>query len=619
MKIYSLQLILFSYCFVGLSPNFLQAQELLLPTQTVEQEFEYGLKLLDAFKNDSANIVFTSLIEHLATIDALDNSFGLKVRMRQAETLEKDNQDEIAVEKLIAILKDGEKKQEWEVLANVQLSLARLYEKLDQKNTCLHYLESANTTIKKHNLKSTYPRFAIRMASYHRIMSKQLDSALYYAEQVIQTASQFNQFDNIGTGHMLMGLILSKSDDETAIPYYQKAGDIFKHLGNFTGYGYMQNNLSRLYLRANEAELALVHSDSFALAIQQSILAGHDDLGLQYYYFKDRAKIYQTLEQYDSAWYYLNKGYQTELQDLHQANNDKIVEVEKRYQDEQKTQKIEDQARIIGVEQSRKKWLMGLSSVVILFATMLTYFYIRLRAVNKKTKQQALAITQVNQELSASLKHQITLRGEVHHRVKNNLQVIISLLELQSEDIEDEKALKSLKTMSNRIYSMAAIHEMLYQKQGTRLINLLEYTKNLCNHFSNITTKHNQPIFDINIDDRFLNLETLMPLGMILNELLTNSIKYANSIENRLQIGISLQAKADGYSIIYRDNGPGFPKGKLVEREGGLGTYLLKSMSRQLNGNLVSRNDNGAVYEIFFKEKNANKKIPPNQFMSAII
>mgnify|MGYP001804614174 CR=1 FL=1 len=111
MKIYSLQLILFGYCFVGLSPNLSQAQEL-LPVQTVEQEIQYGLILLESFKNDSANIVFTSLIEHLTLVNTLDSSFGLKVRMRQAEALEKDNQDEVAIVKLIEIVKDSERKIE---------------------------------------------------------------------------------------------------------------------------------------------------------------------------------------------------------------------------------------------------------------------------------------------------------------------------------------------------------------------------------------------------------------------------------------------------------------------------------------------------------------------------
>jgi len=618
MRIYSLHLVLFSYCLLVLLPKVLPAQE--LPSiQEVKQEFQYGIKLLDAFENDSANIVFTSLIEHLVAIEGLNTSFGLKVRMRQAEALEKDNQDEIAIQKLISIVEDSKVVQDWEVLANVHLSLARLHEKLEREEACLRHLKRAESTIRQLKLEIIYPRYSIRMASYHRIFSGKLDSALFYAKEAVRTAEKLNQFDHLGTGHMVTGLVLSKSNDKAAIPHYQKAGRIFRKLENFTGYSYIQANLSRLFLRENQPQLALAHSDSFAIAIKQSISAGHDDLSLQYFYYKDRAGIYQALEQHDSAWYYLNKGYQIELKDVRKANHEKIVEVEERYQDGEKILKIEEQAQQLRFEQSRKNWLLILSSIIILFATTLMYYYFKLRSANIKTKQQALAITKVNQELSTSLKHQITLQGEVHHRVKNNLQVIISLLELQSEDIEDEKALKGLETMSNRIYSMAAIHEMLYQKQGTRLINLLEYTQNLCQHFSNITDRHNQPVFDLKIDERFFNLETLMPLGMILNELLTNSLKYANSLEKKLQIGISLQSKADGYSIIYRDNGPGFLKGELTEREGGLGTYLLKSMSRQLNGELISRNDNGAVYEIFFKEKNATKRTPRSPFASVLV
>lgn len=95
-----------------------------------------------------------------------------------------------------------------------------------------------------------------------------------------------------------------------------------------------------------------------------------------------------------------------------------------------------------------------------------------------------------------------------------------------------------------------------------------------------------------------------MPLGIILSELLTNSIKYAkDNLGKQLKIGISLNQTEEGFCIVYRDNGPGFPKGTLQQRDGGLGTYLLKSMSRQLNGYLESKNDNGAVCNIFFKEK----------------
>jgi two-component sensor histidine kinase len=101
-----------------------------------------------------------------------------------------------------------------------------------------------------------------------------------------------------------------------------------------------------------------------------------------------------------------------------------------------------------------------------------------------------------------------------------------------------------------------------------------------------------------------LTLETLMPLGIIMNELMTNSLKYGTMPNHQLEIDIYLQPCADGFCLEYRDNGPGFPIGTMGERNGGLGSYLLKSMVRQLNGHLTTHNDDGAVHKIFFKEKN---------------
>ncbi|MEM9888661.1 MAG: sensor histidine kinase [Bacteroidota bacterium] len=281
-----------------------------------------------------------------------------------------------------------------------------------------------------------------------------------------------------------------------------------------------------------------------------------------------------------------------------------ILTAEKQKKIDRNTQEIARRAHLLKVEKNRKESLLLFNVFLILFASCLLYHYRRLRIANKKTNQQAAALHQVNQELSDSLEHQVALQREVHHRIKNNLQTLIGLVELQSEEIEDKVALESLDAMSNRIHSMAAIHEMLYQKEGVRLINLLDYTRNLCQHFSNFSAQNNQPIFQLDIGNRHFNLETLMPVGMMLNELLTNSLKYANNFGQRLKIAISLEVDTEGYRITYRDNGPGFPQGQLEERTGGLGTYLLNSMSRQLNGRLISRNDNGAVYEIFFKEKN---------------
>ncbi len=571
----------------------------------LEKDFETAMEYLGSFKNDSANIIFSQIIAELEDAGELETGFGLKVQLHQAEVLEKDHQDEIAIQKLIQIVETSEQKNEQEVYARAQLSLARLYEKMGRSAQCLKHLELARKVISQHNLEDVYPRFAIRYSSYHRIYNHQ-DSSLFYAKEVVRTAPQFDQNDEEATGYLLMGLLLGDSLYHESIGYFKEAGAIYKRLEDFSGYSATLSNKSRLHLQNNQNQLALLYNDSSLIAAKTATEFGHDAPWMFYTKYHDRAVIFKTLEQHDSAWHYLNKAYQMEMTDMGNFNNDKVIAIDALFQDEKKAQKIEAQAMMISYEKARQKWMFGIVGLVIFFASILTYYYLRLRKANKKTLQQAMALTKVNEDLSISLEKQILLQGEVHHRVKNNLQIIISLLELQQNDIKDEAARKSFETMSNRIFSMAAIHEMLYQNKGTEMVNLLDYTKSLCKHFRSFVEESNSPIFQLEIDDNFFNIETLMPLGIILNELLTNSLKYAGNLEKKLKIRIKLEPVQDGFVMKYRDNGPGFPNGALVEREGGLGTYLLRSMSRQLDGHLISMNDDGAVYSIFFKEKIQN-------------
>lgn len=588
---------------IFLIPNISWAQEENLKSER-ENELERAIEYLTAFKNDSANYVLTQLIDELNAVGELESDFGLMVQLRQAEVLEKDSQDEIAIQRLIQIIETSKQKNEWEVFARAHLSLARLNEKMGRPTQCRENLQQARTAIKNHNLENVYPRFAIRYSSYNRIFNNQ-DSSFYYAQEAVRTAPIFGLDDEEATGYLLMGLLLvGNSNYNSSIEYYQQAGNIYKRLGDYSGYSAALTNQSRLYIENNQNQLALSYNDSAIIAANQAVENGYDAPWMFYTSYQDRAAILKELEQHDSAWYYLNEAHRLELEDLASFNNDKVIAIDARYQDEKKEQKIKEQEVEISYEQARRNWMLGIILLVVLFASILTYYYWRLRRANEKTLQQAVALTKVNEDLSDSLEQQVLLQGEVHHRVKNNLQIIISLLELQRENIEDEVAQNRIEKMSNRIYSMAAIHEILYQSKEIEKVNFLDYTNSLCVHFKNFVDEPDSPIFHLEIEDKMFNLETLMPLGIMLNELLTNSLKYATNPEDKLIIRIKLESVDDGFILNYRDNGPGFPKKKLMEHKGELGTYLLKSMSRQLGGHLTFMNDQGAVCKIFFKEKN---------------
>ena len=560
-------------------------------------------ELLVSFKNDSAMLILTKLEKGLATKKELDSPFGLQVQIQQAIGLEQDHQDEKAIQKLIHIVEVAPQYEQWKPLAHAYLSLARLHEKLGRKDDCLSNLRKAQSTIKRYQIEDIYPRFSIRIASYHRIFAER-DSAIYYAKEVLRTAPKYELYQEEAVGNLLMGLLLNDEDYKEAVEYFKKAGNHWELIEDHSGHWATHRNISRLYLKNKELELAMFYCDTALIVAQKAADGGNEQLYLFYESYQHKAQIYKALGQMDSAFHYLEKGYTMEIDEVYQANNEKVIEIEAKYQDEKKAQKITQQELQIKEDRERMYLLLGFTSIIFLLLSLLSYYYLRLRKANRKTEAQSLAIRQANKDLSNSLEQQILLQAEVHHRVKNNLQVIISLLELHMDEMDAPKSVQSFEDMINRIHSIASIHEILYQQEEAVNVNFGEYVNSLCLHFGTFRPLNEKPVFKIDIKNQFFNLATSMPLGIILTELLTNSLKYGVVKGRLLKINIQLKQLEHEYCLTYRDNGPGFPNEHLQERIGGLGTYLLLNVSRQLKGRIESKNENGALSYVYFQSKN---------------
>ncbi len=578
------------------------ASKALFVEPTLVHKFETAKGYLKSFHNDSANIVLSDIILDLTAMNELNSSFGLEVQLRQAEALEKDHQDEIAIQKLLYILDLSQAQENWSVYSNAALSLARLHEKISRWENCKKYLEKARSTIHDFYLDSIYPRYAIRKSSYHRLHGD-IDSALFYAKEVVQLAPLYSRLEEEeAVGHLLLGMILSKKSYKEATEHFIKAGQVWYKIKDYSGYGAIMFNLSKLHYKNEQFDLALTYNDSSLMAASKALKQGNEELWMFYEGYKHRANIFWKLEESDSAWYYINKGYGVEVDYVENTNHEKVVEIEERYNDIKKEIQLKQQLKQLNSAKTNQLWLWVIMGMSLLFLFILAFYFLQLKKSKKKSEEQNQIIQKTNKELSEALNEQILLQGEIHHRVKNNLQVIISLIELQEEELQDMDARKSLESMSNRIFSMAAIHEILYLQQGIAQIEFSKYTQVLCDYFNSISQQ--KANFDLDLNTYSFNLETLMPLGIILNELLTNSFKYATLPEQELNISIQLKELASGYCLFYKDNGPGFPNEELQKREGGLGSYLLNSMCRQLQGSLESYNEKGAAFQIFFKTKN---------------
>ncbi|MFN2108821.1 MAG: histidine kinase N-terminal 7TM domain-containing protein [Anaerolineae bacterium] len=207
---------------------------------------------------------------------------------------------------------------------------------------------------------------------------------------------------------------------------------------------------------------------------------------------------------------------------------------------------------------------------------------------------------QAEAKIKASLKEKEILLQEIHHRVKNNLQVISSLLNLQSQGIQDEKTLEVFQESQNRIRSMALIHEKLYRSSDLARVDFAEYIRNLAS-FLIRSYKSRAVRLDLQAADIYLSIDDAVPCGLIVNELISNALKHAFVDGREGEICVMMQQLADRQvRLVVRDNGVGLPKDVDYMNTGSLGLQLVTMLVEQLDGTIEIGNNVGAEFEILF-------------------
>jgi len=208
-------------------------------------------------------------------------------------------------------------------------------------------------------------------------------------------------------------------------------------------------------------------------------------------------------------------------------------------------------------------------------------------------------------QLEESIKEKEVLLKEVHHRVKNNMQVISSILNLQSSYIDDETALSILRESQDRIKSMSFVHESLYQSNTLSEVNFSEYIQNIArNLFHSYGRPQGGLSLDFELEEVFLNLDTSIPCGLIINEIVSNSLKYAFEGRESGVIKIEFSKLSDGkLKLIVSDNGIGLPDNFDIENAESLGLQLVTTLITQVSGVLEIDTTNGTRFNIVFKEQ----------------
>ncbi len=224
---------------------------------------------------------------------------------------------------------------------------------------------------------------------------------------------------------------------------------------------------------------------------------------------------------------------------------------------------------------------------------------------NRELQKEIRERYQAEEQIKANLQEKEVLLHEIHHRVKNNLQVVSSLLKLQADYFQDETIKTALEESQNRIYSMSAIHETLYQSERLSEINLRSYLKKITdNLYATFTSESNRHIeLSVDAEEIEMHIEHASPLGLIVNELVTNSFKYAfeNHTSGKIQV-IGKAVAADELEITIRDNGKGLPADLDWKNTSSMGLKLVVLLAEsQLDGSIEKSSGAGAAFTIRFK------------------
>ncbi|MFW6207085.1 MAG: sensor histidine kinase [Spirochaetota bacterium] len=209
-------------------------------------------------------------------------------------------------------------------------------------------------------------------------------------------------------------------------------------------------------------------------------------------------------------------------------------------------------------------------------------------------------LKQTAEKLETSLRDKEVLLQELHHRVKNNMQIISSLLNLEAMNIEKPQTRELLHVIQNRIQAMSLVHEKLYGSEHIEVVDLAEYTHDLCLQVLDVISKRYSIEFRFDLQSIFAGIDFSVPYGLIVNELVMNAYKHAFNGVDDPQIEVSLHKNGQDIVLIFRDNGVGLPTGFDMEESPTLGMKLINSLIGQLNGTFSHTADQGTTWKIVF-------------------
>ncbi len=317
-------------------------------------------------------------------------------------------------------------------------------------------------------------------------------------------------------------------------------------------------------------------------------------------YYKTKAALFKSLNKTKEAYDLFEKAFA--LSDSINSNKQRLLLAgnEILYQLEEKDNLIEQQQLDINKKQKGLLLILifGLATVLV---TGLLYL-INSRKKQREIQKMNVEISAKNKTIKESLAEKDILLKEIHHRVKNNLQIISGILELQNINVSDDNAKIILQEGQARIQSIALIHKTLYQSENFSTVSFQNYLTELINAIQNTYRNNSKIKTIINSNEIELSINTAIPLSLIINEIITNCFKHAFIGKEKGQININFTKDQELYKLIIKDNGNGLPTDFNPKNLHSIGFDLIRGLTKQLGGTFDWLSQNGTTIIITFKD-----------------
>ncbi len=467
------------------------------------------------------------------------------------------------------------------------------YELPEEQEKSFHYLKKSMIGYENSNYPEKYEALILsyKLLSYHYYDLSKLDSSNYYLYKIEQLLPQItNPFHHAWYSYAMGSNLIEKEKYEEAKSYLSK-------------------NIK--FLEENNLRTIDVYQFSHVLLGDIAEAEGQFDQAITYYEIAKNSSIAintkaNTAEFIGklSSLYALAGNYKTALQyHIDWANLNEIIEVERNErslrENELQSNVFKQEEEIAANQQKQTIYIVALSIGVLLLGLLYRNYRLKQRS-NQKLKELNGELGHKNELLDKRNAENELLLKEIHHRVKNNLELVKSLIALQSAQIEDSATKDAMIASQNRVQSMGIIHQKLYQGTNLGSIEMRDYFINLSEGILDTFNAEEKVKIECVMDNLELDVDTAVPIGLIVNELLTNALKYAFPENEQGTIHISLEKTTDNYlKLRVNDNGVGKVVG-IAPKGTGFGTQLVQLLTQQLNGKMSERRDKGTHVEFDF-------------------